>query len=103
MEITIGKRIYPLRATMRAWRNFEKATGVKVTEVDSNDITLIPELIFYFVQEGCKAQGMKFTMAVDDWLGEIEVTDLPLLIEAMAEVMGGSKDKKKVKKKTQAH
>lgn len=88
---------------MRAWRNFEKATGVKVTEVDSNDITLIPELIFYFVQEGCKAQGMKFTMAVDDWLGEIEVTDLPLLVEAMAEVMGGSNDKKKVKKKTRAN
>ena len=30
MEITIGKRIYPMRATMLAWRNFEKATGVKV-------------------------------------------------------------------------
>ena len=50
MEITIGKRIYPLRATMLAWRKFEKATGVKVTEVDSNDVTLIPELIYYFVR-----------------------------------------------------
>ena len=58
MDITIGKKIYPIRATMRAWRTFEKNTGVKVTEVDSNDITLIPELIFYFVQEGCTAQGL---------------------------------------------
>ena len=37
MDITIGKKIYPIRATMRAWRKFEKNTGVKVTEVDSND------------------------------------------------------------------
>ncbi len=99
MEITIGKRIYPMRATMRGWRKFEKNTGVKVTEVDSNDITLIPELIFYFVQEGCTAQGMQFTMEVDEWLGEIEVTDLPVLVEAMAAVMGSSKKKAKRKNK----
>ena len=91
-----------MRATMRAWRKFEKNTGVKVTEVDATDITLIPELIFYFVQEGCIAQGMKFTMEVDEWLGEIEVTDLPVLVEAMTEVMGGSKDKKKGKTKTKS-
>jgi len=102
MEITIAKRIYPLRATMLAWRKFEKATGVKVTEVDSGDITLIPELIYYFVQAGCEAQGMKFTMDVEKWLSEIEVTDLPVLVEAMAEVMGGSKEKKKTKKKMTA-
>jgi L-fucose isomerase-like protein len=50
MEITIGNIKYPLRASMRAWRKFEKATGVKVSEVDSSDVTMIPELIFYF---GC--------------------------------------------------
>lgn len=102
MDITIAGKVYPLRATMRAWRKFEKETGVKVTQVDSTDITLIPELIFYFVQEGCIAQGMKFTMEVDEWLGEIEVTDLPVLVEVMAAVMGGSEDKKKVKKKTKS-
>tara|TARA_R110000744_G_scaffold315178_2_gene422104 strand:- start:424 stop:735 length:312 start_codon:yes stop_codon:yes gene_type:complete len=102
MEITIGNKTYPMRATMRGWRKFEKNTGVKVTEVDATDITLIPELIFYFVQEGCIAQGMKFTMEVDEWLGEIEVTDLPILVDAMTEVMGGSKDKKKGKTKAKS-
>ena len=47
---------------MRAWRKFEEATGKKVAEVDSNDVTLIPELVYYFVQEGCKSQGMAFEM-----------------------------------------
>tara|TARA_R100001443_G_scaffold85795_2_gene92514 strand:+ start:1296 stop:1571 length:276 start_codon:yes stop_codon:yes gene_type:complete len=88
-----------MRATMLAWRNFEKATGVKVTEVDANDVTLIPELIYYFVKAGCEAQGMKFTMDVEKWLNEIEVNDLPVLVEAMSEVMGGKQEKKKAKKK----
>ena len=88
-----------MRATMLAWRNFEKATGVKVTEVDATDVTLIPELIYYFVKAGCEFQGMKFTMDVDKWLNEIEVNDLPILVDAMTEVMGGKQEKKKAKKK----
>ena len=87
-----------MRATMLAWRNFEKATGVKVTEVDAADVTLIPELIYYFVKAGCVAQGMKFTMDVEKWLNEIEVSDLPVLVDAMTEVMGGKQEKKKAKK-----
>lgn len=87
-----------MRATMLAWRNFEKATGVKVTEVDAADVTLIPELIYYFVKAGCEAQGMKFTMDVEKWLNEIEVSDLPVLVDAMTEVMGGKQEKKKAKK-----
>ena len=102
MEITIGKRIYPMRATMLAWRNFEKATGVKVTEVDSTDVTLIPELIYYFVKAGCESQGMRFTMDVEKWLNEIEVGDLPILVDAMTEVMGGKQDEKKKAKKKRA-
>lgn len=91
-----------MRATMLAWRNFEKATGVKVTEVDSTDVTLIPELIYYFVKAGCESQGMKFTMDVEKWLNEIEVSDLPILVDAMTEVMGGKQDEKKKAKKKRA-
>ena len=99
MDIIIAGVTYPMRASMRAWRKFEKTTGVKVTEVDTSDITLIPELIFYFVEEGCEHNGMRFTMDVDKWLSKIEVSDLPLLVEAMSEVMGGKQDKKKKAKK----
>ena len=79
---------------MRAWRNFEKATGVKVTEVDASDITLIPELVYYFVQDGCKAQGMKFSLSVEEFLGLIEVGDLPKLVDVMQEALGGDTEKK---------
>lgn len=94
MTITLDNKTYPVKATMRAWRNFEKATGVKVTEVDASDITLIPELVYYFVQDGCKAQGMKFSLSVEEFLGLIEVNDLPKLVDVMQEALGGDTEKK---------
>ena len=90
MNIELNNKSYPVKATMRAWRAFEKATGVKVIEVDASDITLIPELIYYFVVDGCKAQGMEFGLDVEEWLGLIEVNDLPKLIKVMEEAMGGN-------------
>jgi hypothetical protein len=96
--ITLDNKTYPVKATMRAWRKFEKATGVKVVDVDASDVTLIPELVYYFVQDGCAAQGMKFTMKVDEWLGLITVQDLPKLVKVMEECMGGkTTGKKKVR------
>ena len=100
MNITLDNKSYPIKATLRAWRKFEKATGVKVVEVDASDVTLIPELIYYFVVDGCAAQGMDFNLSVDEWLGLIEVQDLPKLVKAMEEVMSSDSSadsKKKIK------
>lgn len=98
MKITLDNKSYPVKATMRAWRKFEKATGVKVVEVDASDITLIPELIYYFVVDGCLSQGMEFSLEVEEWLGLITVQDLPKLIAVMEEAMGGSSETKGKKK-----
>lgn len=99
IEIKLDGKTFPVRATMRAWKRFEDntgknlfaGTGKKVAEVDSNDVTLIPELVYYFVQEGCKAQGMAFEMDVDDFLGLIEIADLPALSKTVADCMGTQK------------
>jgi hypothetical protein len=99
VEIKLDGKTFPLRASIRAWRKFEDATGKKVAEVDSNDITAIPELIYYFVQEGCKAQGMAFEMDVDDFFGMIEVKDLKSLSVAVEALMGHDQKKAKAKAK----
>ncbi len=99
MNITLDNKSYPVKATMRAWRKFEKETGVKVVEVDATDITLIPELVYYFVVDGCLAQGMEFSMEVEEWLGLITVQDLPQLIAVMEEAMGSTTDGVKKKEK----
>ena len=95
MTITLNNKTYPVKATMLAWRKFERATGTKVTEVDASDITLIPELVYYFVQEGCRSQGMKFSLGVEEFLGLIEVNDLPQLVEVMQDAMGANPTEEK--------
>ena len=97
VEIKLDGKTFPVRATMQAWRKFEEATGKKVAEVDSNDVTLIPELVYYFVQEGCKSQGMAFEMEVDDFFGMIEISDLGTLSETVAKIMGGTQKKTRAK------
>jgi hypothetical protein len=105
MNITLDNQTFPVRANMRAWRNYERETGNKVASIDAEDVTAMPELLYYFVQEGCKRQGMKFEMPVDEFLGLIEmpvdeflglieVGDLPKVVEIIEQSMGGEKKTK---------
>lgn len=91
MNITLDNQTFPVKANMRAWRNFERATGHKVAGIDSEDVTLMPELLYYFVEEGCRKQGMKFEMEVDDFLGLIDVGDLAAVMQVIEESMSPQK------------
>ena len=44
MTITLDNQTFPVKANMRAWRAFERATGNKVATLDSEDVTMMPEL-----------------------------------------------------------
>ena len=94
MNITLDNQTFPVRANMRAWRNYERETGNKVASIDAEDVTAMPELLYYFVQEGCKRQGMKFEMPVDEFLVLIEVGDLPQVVGIIEQSMCGEKKTK---------
>lgn len=91
MTITLDNQTFPVRANMRAWRNYERATGNKVAKIDSEDVAAMPELLFYFVEEGCRRQGMKFELAVDDFLGLIDIQDLANVAKVIEESMNPEK------------
>jgi hypothetical protein len=95
MDIQINGVTYPLRASMGAWRKFEQATGVKVTGVDADDITRIPEMAYYFIESGCKAAGMKFELTVDEFLDLVTVQDVQAISEAIAALLGTASGQKK--------
>lgn len=102
MNITLDNQTFPVRANMRAWRNYERATGNKVAKIDAEDVTAMPELLYYFVEEGCRRQGMKFELGVEDFLGLIEVGDLPTVVGIIEESMNPEKKTPK-KVETEAH
>jgi hypothetical protein len=91
MTITLDNQTFPVKANMRAWREFERETGNKVATIDAEDVTLMPELLYYFVREGCRKQGMKFEMEVEDFLGLIDVTDLAQVVEVIEQSMAPEK------------
>jgi len=103
MNITLDNQTFPVRASMRAWREFEDATGHKVSKLDADDVTRMPELLFYFVREGCKKQGMTFEMSCDDFLGLITVADLPNIMEVIGESMSAGGEKKTKATETTSH
>lgn len=103
MTITLDNQTFPVRASMRAWRSFEEATGHKVANIDNQDVTLMPELLYYFVQEGCRKQGMKFEMSVDDFLGLINVADLTNVMKVIEESMSPDGEKKTQTTTTAVH
>jgi hypothetical protein len=94
MNITLDGKTFPVRANMRAWKNFEDETGAKVSQIDTNDVTKMPMLVYYFVKEGCAKQGMKFDMPMDEFLSLIEVSDLAMLAEVVEQSMSPQGEKK---------
>ena len=102
MTITLDKQTFPVRASMRAWREFENSTGHKVSKLDSEDVTAMPELLYYFVAEGCRKQNMTFEMSVDDFLGLIDVADLTNVVKVIEESMSPGGEKK-TKETTTTH
>ena len=38
MTITLDNQTFPVRANMRAWRNYERKTGNKVASIDAEDV-----------------------------------------------------------------
>ncbi len=57
MTITLDGRTFPVKANMRAWRSFEQATGHKVANIDSEDVTLMPELLFTLCRRAAKSRA----------------------------------------------
>lgn len=104
IEIEIGGRKWPMRATIGAWKKFEESTGLKMSDLKTNaglaDVVNICRLAFYYVQAGCKANGTAFEMSSDEFLDAIEMTEMEKVADAIAKVMGQNNQKKQVTKRT---
>jgi len=59
--------------------------------------------LYYFVEEGCRKQGMKFEMEVDDFLGLIDVGDLPGVMKVIEESMAPEKKTEPKEDETKSH
>jgi hypothetical protein len=90
-SITIEGVEYPLRASMRAWKEFETNTGMKMASIADADVTAIPELLYYCAAAGCRRNAQAFELTLDDWMDSITTNDLLEMQEMIQELLGVKK------------
>ena len=91
VKITVDGVTYPLRASMKAWKEFETNTGTRMAEIGEADITKVPELLYYCAAAGARKEGNKFEVTLDDWMDAITTDDIVDMQEAIATLLGVKK------------
>lgn len=97
IEIEIGGRKWPMRATIGAWKKFGETTGKSLAQLmgDDVDVEHICVLAFFFIEAGCKANGTTFEMSVDEFLDSVEIGEMEMVANTIAAVMQTAKDNQK--------
>lgn len=93
MKLTLSGKEFTLRCDMRALANAKREAGVDINKLD-DDIVSIGSFVYYMAQSGAKYAGIPFKVELDDFLGLIDMSDMPALTTALTELLGGGGEKK---------
>ena len=67
IQITINGKSYPCRPTMGAMLRFKRETGKEVSEMGSNDVSLMCIYLWCCVASASAADGIPFDMSAMDF------------------------------------
>lgn len=93
MKLTLSGKEFTLRCDMRALANAKRESGININDLDDDPATA-GTLVYYMAQSGAKHAGIPFKYNLDNFLGLIDLTDLPALAESVTEMLGGGTEKK---------
>jgi hypothetical protein len=71
-EITIAGKKYPVRLSMGAIREFKRQTGKEVDDITG--ISDMGELLYACTVSTCRLQGKKFSLTVEQFTDDLDVT-----------------------------
>lgn len=91
-KIKINGQEYPARMTMGALLRFKRETGKDVSEVKSSDVADTVILLWCCVVSACKADGVTFTLSLEEFADALDPSALQILNDEME---GGPEDQKK--------
>lgn len=80
-RIQINGKEYPVRMTMGALLRFKRETGKDVSEVKSTDVADMVILMWCCVASACKADGVDFSLSLDEFADSLDPASLKLLEE----------------------
>jgi hypothetical protein len=95
MKLTLSGKEFTLRCDMRALANAKKEAGIVLEKLqEENDLVTVGTLVYFMAQSGAKYAGIPFKYTQDDFLGLIELEDLPALSNALGAIMSVGQEKK---------
>ena len=93
MKLTLSGKEFTLRCDMRALANAKRESGIDIGKLD-DDAVEIGSLVYYMAQSGAKHADIPFKYNLDDFLGLIDMGDLPAMTQALIELLGAGTEKK---------
>jgi hypothetical protein len=93
MKLTLSGKEFTLRCDMRALANAKREAGIDISKLD-DDIVSVGTFVYYLAQSGAKHADIPFKVELDDFLGLIDMSDMPALTTALTEMLGGGGEKK---------
>ncbi len=82
-KIIINGKEFPARMTMGALLRFKRETGKDVSEVKSSDVAAQIILLWCCVVSACKADGVPFTLSLEEFADTCDTDVLRILDEEM--------------------
>ncbi len=107
MQLELNGKTYWLRCDMRALANAKREHKTDISDIattykDENgkeqerqNFDAIGCLVYHFAKSGAKFKKQRFTLDMDDFLGLIELQDIPKLGDALSSLIGASTEKKR--------
>jgi len=93
MKLTLSGKEFTLRCDMRALSNAKRESGIDIGKLD-DDAVEIGSLVYYMAQSGAKHADVPFKYNLDDFLGLIDMSDLPAMTQALIDLLGAGTEKK---------
>jgi len=93
MKLTLSGKEFTLRCDMRALANAKRESGIDINKLQE-DAVEIGSLVYYMAQSGAKHADVPFKYALDDFLGLIDMTDIPAMTDAPVALLGAGTEKK---------
>lgn len=72
IEINVGGRRLPLRATMGALKDFKKLTGRDPKEMAADSPLDLAIFLYCCIRSACRKDGVRFETGLDDFLDSVD-------------------------------
>lgn len=93
MKLELSGKEFTLRADFRAFAAAKSEAGIKLEDI-GNDPVDVCTLVYFMARSGAKHAEVPFKYKLDDFLGLMQVADIPKLTAAINELMGSGEEKK---------